>query len=90
MIFDNCQETIREIADVVGISLGSSNFYGCFRHETCGSEDYFKIVQLHRIDVAQEMFTTFNDDSDLLKKVITGNGSWVYDYDIETKSQSSQ
>ena len=33
---------------------------------------------------------TFNDDSDLLKNVITGDKSWVYVYDIETKGQSSQ
>ena len=34
--------------------------------------------------------TTFNDDPDLLKKLIIGNESWVYGYDIETKAQSSQ
>ena len=32
----------------------------------------------------------FNDYPNLLKKVITGDESWLYDYDIETKSQSSQ
>ena len=42
-----------------------------------------------RMDIAQETLTTFNDDPDLLKKVITGNESWVYGYDIETKAQSS-
>ena len=36
------------------------------------------------------MLTTFNDDPDLLKKVITGDESWVYGYEIETKAQSSQ
>ena len=30
----------------------------------------------------------FNDDPDLLKKVITGNESWLYVFDIETKAQS--
>ena len=35
-----------------------------------------------RIDNAQEMLTTFNDDPALLKKVITGGESWVYGYDI--------
>ena len=38
----------------------------------------------------REMLTTLNDDPDLLKKVITGDQSWVYGYDIETKAQSSQ
>ena len=31
-----------------------------------------------------------NNDPDLLKKVITGDESWVYGYDIETKAQLSQ
>ena len=42
------------------------------------------------MDIAQVMLTTFNDDPDLLKKVITSDESWVYSYDIETKDQSSQ
>ena len=32
----------------------------------------------------------FNNDPDLLKKVITGVESWAYSYDIETKAQLSQ
>ena len=42
------------------------------------------------IGIAQEMLTTFNDDPDLLKTVITGGESWVYGYDIETEAQSLQ
>ena len=36
------------------------------------------------------MLTTFNDEPDLFKKVVTGDESWVYGYDIETKTESSQ
>ena len=36
------------------------------------------------------LLTTLSDDSDLLKKLITGDESWVYGYDIETKPQLSQ
>ena len=36
------------------------------------------------------MFTTFNDDPDLLIKFITTDESWVYGYDIKTEVQSSQ
>ena len=36
--------------------------------------------------IAQEMLMTFNDDPDLQKKIITGNESWVYGYDIERKA----
>ena len=31
-----------------------------------------------RLDMAQEVLTTFNDDLELLKKVITGDAPWVY------------
>ena len=36
--------------------------------------------------IAQEMLMKYNDDPDVLKKVITGDESWVYGYDIETKA----
>ena len=49
----------------------------------------FEQKQRH-MDVSQEMLTAFNNDPDLLKKVITGDKSWVQEYDIETKAQSSQ
>jgi len=40
--------------------------------------------------VAQDLLETTNNDPDFLKKVITGDESWVYGYDLETKAQSSQ
>jgi hypothetical protein len=43
-----------------------------------------------RTEVAQDLLETANNDPDFLKKVITGDESWVYGYDPETKSQSSQ
>ena len=36
---------------------------------------------------SQEMLTAFQDDPDLVEKVITGDESWVYGYDIEIKAQ---
>ena len=42
------------------------------------------------MDIGQKMLMMLNDDPDLLKKVITGDESWIYGYDIETKGQSSQ
>ena len=42
------------------------------------------------MDIIQEMLTTFNDDSDLPKKLITGGESKVHSFDVETKVQSSQ
>ena len=44
------------------------------------------------MNIAQEMLIPFNNDPDLLKKVITGGESWVYlyGYDFKMKAQSSQ
>ena len=36
------------------------------------------------MDFAQEMLTTFNDDPGFLKKLITGDESFAYGYDIES------
>ena len=34
--------------------------------------------------VAQESLNEVNDDTELLKRIITGEGTWVYGYDVET------
>ena len=43
-----------------------------------------------RMDIAQEMLTTFNQEPELLKKVIAGDNLWAYGYDTETKAQWSR
>jgi len=37
--------------------------------------------------ISQELLNDINDDSDLLKKVITADETPVYGYDVETKLQ---
>ena len=37
------------------------------------------------MDIAQEGLNEVNDDSELLKCVITGDETWVYGYNIENK-----
>ncbi|KAL4105054.1 hypothetical protein QTP88_020329 [Uroleucon formosanum] len=43
-----------------------------------------------RLEIAQDNLEMINSDENFLKKVITGDESWVYGYDPETKKQSSQ
>ena len=43
-----------------------------------------------RFKIAQDNLEMVSDDENVLKKVITGDASWVYGYDPETKQQSSQ
>ena len=45
--------------------------------------------QLH-LEVAQDMLDSANSDPEFLNIVTTGDESWVYGYDPETKVQSSQ
>ena len=36
------------------------------------------------MEVAQESLNAVNDDAELLKRIITGDETWVYGYDVET------
>ena len=65
--------------------IQANNFYGYFRSDLLSFEQ-----KQRRIDIVQEILTTFNNDPDLIKKIITVDESWLYGYDIETKAQSSQ
>ena len=42
-----------------------------------------------RMDIVQEMLTTFNEDPDLLKKVTSGDESWLYSYGYDKNSNGS-
>ena len=43
-----------------------------------------------RLDVCREMNDHMKTDRDFLSRIITGDESWCYGYDLETKQQSSQ
>jgi len=43
-----------------------------------------------RLDVCREMKEQLKTEPDILSKIITGDESWCYGYDPETKQQSSQ
>jgi hypothetical protein len=43
-----------------------------------------------RVNVCEELRQIATDDATLLSRVITGDESWIYDYGLETKQQSSQ
>ena len=43
-----------------------------------------------RVTVCQDIIERLEDDRDLLGRVITGDESWIFEYDPETKRQSRQ
>jgi len=44
----------------------------------------------NRLDVCREMNNQLKTDPDFLSRIITGDESWCYGYDLKTKQQSSQ
>jgi hypothetical protein len=42
-----------------------------------------------RIAICQELLNHITKDDNFLKLIITGDETWVYGYDVETKMQSS-
>ena len=77
MILDNRRNITREIADDVDISYSSGQ---AILTDVLGkkrSEAKIVLKLMNRMDIVQEMLTTFNDDRDLLKNVITGDESWM-------------
>ena len=81
MILHNRQINIREFADNVGISCGSCQaiLTDILGMKHAAAKIVPKLLNFEqkqcRMDIAQEMITTFNDDPDLLKKNITGDES---------------
>ena len=84
MILDDRRITIREVADDVGISFGSCQaiFTNVLVMKCAAAKIIPKLLNFEqkqrRMEVAQEMLLTFNDDPDLLKRIITGEETWVY------------
>jgi hypothetical protein len=84
--------TIREIADEVGISTGSAHSILTEDLHMCRVVAKYvqKLLSQLCLEVMWDMLECANGDPEFLKTVITGDETWVYGYDPETKVQSSQ
>jgi hypothetical protein len=87
---------IREIADKVGISTGSAHSILTDDLHMCRVAAKFVPKPLSQeqqqlcLEVTRDMLECANGDPEFLKSVITGDETWVYEYDPEMKVQSSQ
>ena len=83
IVMENRRITIREVDEDVGISVVSchaifSDILGLKRVAAKFVPRLLNFDQkTRRMTIAQEMLNDVNDDPDLLKKVITGDESWV-------------
>ena len=96
LVMQDRRVTIRELAEEMGISIGSA--HSILREDLAmrrvSSKFVPKLLTMEqkqlRLEVSQDMLDCANGDPDFLNTVITGDESWVYVYDPETKVQSSQ
>ncbi|XP_070392572.1 histone-lysine N-methyltransferase SETMAR-like [Dermacentor albipictus] len=91
----NRRLTVREVADEVGISVGSfleiwSDKFGMHRVSAKFVPRLLTDEQKQTlVEISQEQLAAANDNENF-RNIVTGDETWVYGYDVETKVQSSQ
>jgi len=96
IVRNNRRLTVREIADGCGISVGSCD-------AILTDDLYMKRVRAkfvprlltddqreQRHTIARDLFEPSCEDVQFLTNIVTGDESWVYGYDPETKQQLTQ
>ena len=96
VIRGNRRLTVREVADEVGISVGSCHqiFTEKFQERRVSAKFVPRLLtddqRENRFEISQELFANANGNEKFLKNIITGDETWVSGCDVETKMQSSQ
>ncbi|XP_041367081.1 protein GVQW3-like [Gigantopelta aegis] len=88
--------TIKEVADIVNMSFGT--VHAILTSDLSMHRVAAKFLprllnpdqKQHRVGVCEEVRQQTRDDPTFTSRIITGDESWVYGYDPETKQQSSQ
>jgi len=96
LVMQGRRVTVREFSEEVGISIGSvhSILTDDLALRRVSAKFVLKLQTMEqkqlRLEVVQDMLDSANSDPEFLNIVMTGDESWVYRYDQETKAQSSQ
>ena len=96
IVLANRRIIVREVAEDLDISIGSchSIFTDNLGMRRVAAKFVPKLLNFdqkqQRVTIANELLDSVRHDPNLLQRVITGDESWVYGYDVETKAQSSQ
>ena len=96
IVRNNRRLRVREIADGCGISVGSCDAIltdDLHMERVCAkfvprllTDDQHEQLQT----IARDLFERSCEDVQFLKNIVTGDESWVYGHDPETKQQLSQ
>lgn len=93
MVLENRRVTVREIAEDINISVGSAHtiIHDVLDMRRVSARLVPRLLNFyqkeHRKSVAKEMLTMSDID---VQHIITGDETWVYEYDVETSQQSSE
>ena len=95
IVMEDCCLTLRKIVEV-GISRGS--VYSILTEDLCmwrvSAKFIPKLLTEQQKDlcvkIAQDMLDCANNDLEFTKTIITGDETWIYNYDPESKFQSLQ
>jgi len=96
VIHGNRRLTVQEVADEVGISIGSCHQIFTEKLQACHVSAKFVPRLLtdnqkeNRVDISQKLLANVNGNENFLKSIVTGDETWVYGYDVETKIHPSQ
>ena len=96
MIRVNRLLTLREVADEVGISIGSCHqiFTEKFQMRYVSTKFVPRLLTDNQkessVEISQELLSNANGNENFLKNITTGDQTWVYGYDVEMKTRSSQ
>ena len=96
VIRENRRLTVREVSEEVGICKSSCHtiLTEKLKMHRVAAKFVPRLLteeqKQNRVTVSQELLDRSNTDENFLKNVITGDETWVYGYDVETKVQSSQ
>lgn len=93
LVLKNRRLTIRDLADTVNISFGSVQTilkeHLCLRRVTSRlvPKTLNFLEKQRRVEVCETMLSDYQNE---MKRIITGDETWVYAYDPETTDQSSE
>ena len=88
--------TIREIAEELNIAYGSAqdilvNDLGLRRVAAKLAPKYLNFIQKrNHFDVAKDMLSKVDSDPSFIKRIITGDETWIYEYDTLFRHQASE
>ena len=96
IVLENRHVGIREVAEALNISYGSTQYIVVYvlRIKRVAArlvpKDLNFLQKECQAKVAKEMLANVADDPTFIKRIITGDKMWVYEYDVETDQQSSE